>query len=264
MKKLLVFVFALLWISSIVLGADAETVKAKIHGTSVTITTKDNLVLHGWLTPSPHGEGPLWVLLPMLGHTHTSYNPFIKALYERFKTPDSSRALKTLPHILALDLRGHGESTKLGATSINYRDMQPEDFAHYPSDVAAMIDTVLRRADLKIDQNGVVIIGASIGANTTVMAGQMVKGVSAAVMLSPGENYRSLEPAQALTDFPGKVLILAATEDAYSKTSSEKLASLKPKGCTLKIFTGPYHGTDLIDNEAGAMKFMIDWLVSGK
>jgi len=83
-------------------------------------------------------------------------------------------------------------------------------------------------------------------------------------MLSPGESYRLLEPGSALAAFKGRALILAATEDAYSKTSSEKLAALKPQGCTLKIFEGPYHGTDLIDNDAGALKLTIDWLVGEK
>jgi len=264
MKKTLLFVAALLWISSIAVGGETETVKTKIHGTNIKVTTADNLVLQGWLTPSPHGEGPLWVLLPMMGHTHTSYNPFIKALYERFKTPDSTRTLKTIPHILALDLRGHGESTKLGDVTITYRDMEPEDFAPFPEDVALMVSTVLKDKSLKIDPGKTVIIGASIGANTSVMAAQLIKGVAGAVMLSPGESYRLLEPADALTAFGGKALILAAADDVYSKTSSEKLAALKPKNCTLKIFAGPYHGTDLIDNDAEAMKLMIDWLVSGK
>jgi len=264
MKKLLIIVFALLCISSIAIGGETETVTTKIHGTNIKVTTTDGLVLQGWLTPSPHGEGPLWVLLPMMGHTHTSYNPFIKALYERFKTPDSTRALQTLPHILALDLRGHGESTRLGNATINYRDMEPEDFAPYPEDVALIVNKVLKDPSLKIDKASTVIIGASIGANTTVMAAERIEGVAGAVMLSPGESYRLLEPAGALTAFKGRVLIFAATEDAYSKTSSEKLAALKPKDCTLKIFEGPQHGTDIIGNSPEAMEFMIDWLVSGK
>ena len=263
MKKCVLVLLSLLLLWTAVSG-ETEAVKTKIHGTNVKVTTDDNLVLQGWLTPSPHGEGPLWVLLPMMGHTHTSYNPFIKALYERFKTPDSTRALQTLPHILALDLRGHGESTKLGDATITCRDMEPEEFAPFPKDVALMVNTVLKDETLKIDKGNIVIIGASIGANTSVMAAELIPSVAGVVMLSPGESYRLLEPASALTAFKGRALILAATDDAYSKTSSEKLAALKPEGCTLKIFEGPYHGTDLLYNDAGAMKLTLDWLLSGK
>ncbi|UCD63736.1 MAG: alpha/beta fold hydrolase [Candidatus Zixiibacteriota bacterium] len=259
-KSFFLFSLLLLWLGGMV-AAQQTSVTTRIHGNEITMTTTDGLELHAWLTESPVGKAPLFVLLPMMGHTHTSYNPFIKALYERFKTKDSTRTLQTLPHILSLDLRGHGASTRLQSATISRQEMEPEDFAHYPSDVAAMIEKVAAENEAAIDRNYIVIIGASIGANTAIMAAEQVSGVRQVVMLSPGESYRGLEPAASLVNFSGQALILAAKEDSYSRTSSEKLAGLNKKLATLKIYEGSYHGTDLIDADKHAMKDLLDWLV---
>ncbi len=261
MKRTLILSTAVLLILSVTIVGQKSVVTTKIHGQEYTLTTADGLKLHAWLTPSPHENAPLVVLLPMMGNTHHSYNSFIKEMFARFKTLDSTRTMQAVPHFLALDLRGHGQSTQMGTRTLNYRTMEPEDFAPYPSDVKAVIEKVLADKKLSLDHRNIIIIGASIGANSSVMAAENIAGVTKVVMLSPGESYRQLEPGPCLARFGGKVLIMVAEEDAYSKTSSEKLTALKKSGCTLKIYPGPYHGTDLIDNSPEAMNLLIDWLV---
>ncbi len=234
---------------------------SKLHGTEYIVEMPDGLDLHGWFTPSPFEKAPLFVMLPMMGYTHTSYNPLIKAIYERFKTPDSSIKSAVLPHMLCLDMRGHGESTSMGDKTISYRTMEPEDFQSYPTDVETMINHVLRENNLQQQKPAIVIVGASIGANTAIMAAELVGDVTKVVMLSPGESYRSLEPAPALINFKGKTLIYAAEEDGYSRSSSEKLAALNKTHCLLKIYPGPFHGTDILENNPEASSFLVDWLL---
>ena len=261
MRKTLILVTSLLCFSTILAAEQSGTVTVKLHGQEYAVETADGLTLYAWFTPSPHKKAPLLVFLPMMGNTHTSYNVFIKGLFAEFKTPDSSRGMQKLPHFLSFDLRGHGKSTVLGDKTISFRTMEPEDFSHYPADVATMINKVLGEKGADIESGKVLVIGASIGANTAIMISKLVPGVSKVVMLSPGENYRSLEPAASLADFKGDVLILAGEEDAYSKSSAEKLAGLNKKKCTLKIYPGPYHGTDLIDANKDARDFVLSWLV---
>ncbi|UCG62810.1 MAG: alpha/beta fold hydrolase [Candidatus Zixiibacteriota bacterium] len=262
MKSTLISITVFLFAFSSIAVSQKTVVTTKIHGQEYSLATADGLKLYAWLTPSPHENAPLVVLLPMMGNTHHSYSPFIKAVFERFKTPDSTRTMQAIPHFLSLDLRGHGQSTQMGEKTLNYRMMEPEDFAPYPSDVKAMIEKVLGDKKVSIDRQNIIIIGASIGANSSVMAAETLTSVKKVVMLSPGESYRQLEPGPSLAKFAGEVLILAGMDDAYSKTSSEKLAALKKSGCTLKTYPGPYHGTDLIDNSPEAMKLLIDWLVN--
>jgi pimeloyl-ACP methyl ester carboxylesterase len=183
------------------------------------------------------------------------------ALFNRFTDSASARSVQKIPNVLSLDLRGHGASTIIAKDTINYRTMEPEDFRPYPSDVAAVIERVLADHSAKIDRNKVMIVGASIGANVSVMAAEMVSDIAKVVMLSPGENYRSLEPAPSIVNYTGKILIIAGSEDAYSKASSEKLAPLNANTTSLKIYSGPQHGTDILDANEQAMADVLDWLL---
>ena len=81
-------------------------------------------------------------------------------------------------------------------------------------------------------------------------------------MLSPGENYRNLIPGESVEKYWSDILIFTAKEDTYSASSSQKLASFNESSCTLQIFDGADHGTDIINNNPEAMKALVDWLLS--
>lgn len=259
--KQMICVLSLLLCLTLSANSQQSAKVSKLHGTEYTIKTSDGLELHAWYTPSPFENAPLFVMLPMMGYTHTSYNPLIKAIYERFKSSDSTVKAAVLPGMLCFDLRGHGASTKLGDKNLSYRTMEAEDFLHYPSDVEAMIKHVLKQNNLQQQNLKMIIIGASIGANTAVMTAELLGGVAKVVMLSPGESYRELEPAASLINYRGKALIFAAEEDSYSRTSSEKLAALNKQHSQVKIYPGPFHGTDILDNNPEAMSFLVNWLI---
>ena len=239
-----------------------DAAEPRLHSLPYTAETDDGLTLHAWLTPSPAEKpAPLYVLLPMMGHTHDSYNDFINALYKRVAANDSVAAAFRLPNILALDLRGHGKSTRIGDSSINYAHLSKAEFAKYPSDIATMIRRVLADKSRRFDRSETVVIGASIGANSAIMLHGLVEPLSRVVMLSPGEDYRSLRPAEAVSSFKGDILIFAGKEDSYSRQSSENLAALNLKHATLKIYPGADHGTRILRNNPAAMNDLINWIL---
>jgi len=258
--KATVIIATLLLLAVTLLALPNNQANLKLHQQAITIKTSDNLNLYAWLTPSPDKHAPLYVLLPMMGRTHTSYNNFIKALYNKLTPSDTGKKIiHLIPNILTFDLRGHGKSTTLGNSTIGFRSMSPKDFQKYPHDVQEMITYILNDTTYNMDNNNIVIIGASIGANTAIMVPPLVKNVKKVVMLSPGENYRSLEPAGYLKNYQGKVLICASEEDGYASESSKALAKLN-KNCTLKIYPGSNHGTNIIDNIPDAMEYLLNWL----
>ncbi|MCK4372729.1 MAG: hypothetical protein KAW61_06255, partial [candidate division Zixibacteria bacterium] len=111
------------------------------------------------------------------------------------------------------------------------------------------------------DESGFFVIGASIGANTARMVSELLPSVSKVALLSPGEDYRGLQPAEALKKFKGDILIFACEDDKYSAASSRKLAAMNEEHCTLHIFEGSDHGTDIINNRRlEAMRILVDWL----
>ena len=229
-----------------------------------TCITSDGLLLHAWLgIPQgkdniSQGKHPLYLLLPMMGKKHDSYEPFINALSD-FIQSDSLNKQQPLPYLLSFDLRGHGKSTSLNNNSISYHSMSKEDFAKMPQDVAEMTKQITADTSLHIDTNNIAVIGASIGANTAIMLTKLLPGITKVVMLSPGIDYRGLRPVNALKSFSGKSLIFVSKLDTYSASSSQKLAAANRR-CQLNVFEGKEHGTNIINNNSEAMQKLLTWL----
>ena len=215
--------------------------------------------MHAWFMPSPDTDAPLLVLLPMMGHTHESFDPLIEVLYSM--PEQEGRAGIPVPNILSVDLRGHGASVVMGSDSLSYRTMSPEEFRKYPDDVKTVVERLLADKSLRINRKNITILGASIGANTAIMAANLLSGVVRVAMLSPGLDYRSLEPADAMKAFGGDVYISASDDDEYSANSSRSLAALAPERTVLHIYEGAAHGTNIIDGNQGAMNQLVEWLV---
>ncbi len=252
-KVVSVFIIFLLLIGILIVNA---SIIEQYQTEEISYKLPDGLEIFGWVSSdSKNLKAPLYVLLPMMGHTHESYDPFVNALYKRNKLEN-----KPVPYILSLDLRGHGKSTKAGDKTFSFKNMSEDDFVLIPDDIKEVVTNFLSDTTYNIDQANIIIIDASIGANSSVMAGAIIPGTKKVVMLSPGENYRGLIPQKSLAEFTGKVLIFSAEDDSYSAESSRKLSSLDKKRIGLEIFDGKDHGTTIINNSTDAMKILLDWL----
>lgn len=256
MKKILIIAIVFLF-----LIGNAFSSGIKLHEKEYHITSEDGVELYAWLTPSPDGTAPLYLLLPMRSYTHESYNRFIEAFYHYAASADTGNSHIIIPNFLSFDLRGHGKSIKQGDKTINYGTLPQSDYAKMPSDVAAMLKRVLADKSLMFDRNDIEVVGASIGANTAALLTKQVDYIKKVAMLSPGENYLSLIPGDAVKEAKIPILIYVSKGDSYAYESSEKLASSNEKFCTLKCFDGDNHGTNIIDNNNEAMTDLIYWLL---
>lgn len=237
----------------------AEAAEADSKAQHLTYVTPDGLTLHAWLTEGrpdslafSRSTG-VALLLPMMAHTHDSYEPFAAGLREKGYTT------------IIFDLRGHGLSTDIGGDTVNYSKMSEKDFARLPEDIESFFLDFKTKHPKKYAYNDVVVIGASIGANT---AGLLLdrKWVSRAVLLSPGKNYRSLEPGQVMSAAfggPGldkPVYIVASVDDSYSAESSQWLFDQYKGPKVFKKYPGDNHGTDILHNVKDADKELLDWM----
>ncbi len=223
----------------------------------ITFMTDDGLTLHAWLSPAavdPESETlpGLALLFPMMSKTHESYEPF------------SARLNDIGYATIAFDLRGHGKSTQVGKKAVSYAEMNENQFGKIPDDIEEFFD------DFKADHPGqynyddVVVIGASIGANT---AGLLLSGdwASRGVLLSPGRNYRGLRPEVSLAaeTSPDKPLFIAVSDDdTYSAESSQWLYDNYRGPKTLKTYPGKNHGTDILVSVPDAENELLEWLKS--
>lgn len=223
----------------------------------LTFTTTDGLILHVWqneaAADSTTAKPKLALLLPMMARTHNSYEPFRRRLNEAGYTT------------LAFDLRGHGLSTHLRDSVLSFSDMSDEQFARMPSDIDEFFRDFRRRHPEAYDYDNVIVIGASIGANTAgILLGE--DWASRAVLLSPGADYRGLQPGNIMLDektgLTKPVYIAAANDDTYSAESSKWLFDNYAGRKVMKKYPGDAHGTNILHTVVNADAELLTWLIN--
>lgn len=213
----------------------------------VTFTTRDAMTIVGDWQPVPALQGAV-ILVHMMSETRQSWGFLQRAL-----------AKKNIAS-LAIDLRGHGESTKDTQGFLDYRNFTDEEHQLYTLDVQSALDWI-RTKGLSMDR--VYIIGASMGANVAVEVLTEEPRLAGAVLFSPGENYRGIEvlsdagnlsPDQAL-------LLIAAEDDGQPFADTKALFEMAP--IEDKVFL-PYkvagHGTAILNADSSLADKIALWI----
>ncbi|MCH7768843.1 MAG: alpha/beta fold hydrolase [Nitrospinae bacterium] len=196
--------------------------------------------------PKSPGQKPSVILLHMLNRTRSDWADFALALAQ------------TDYAVLAIDLRGHGESTREVGS---WREFTPADFRAMVRDVEAAHEYLQDTPEA--DSERLAVIGASIGANVALLYGSRDPSVKTLVLLSPGLDYRGVTTAEAMKTYGGRpVLIAASREDAYSAQSSSTLDSLARGRHRLILYNGAGHGTRMFRKVPELKTTLLEWLGS--
>jgi alpha-beta hydrolase superfamily lysophospholipase len=153
--------------------------------------------------------------------------------------------------VLALDLRGHGES---GGE------------ASPPLDGDLWTDDVRRAWAVMADQPSVdgertAIVGASIGANLAIRAAAEEEAVRAVALLSPGLDYHGIATEEAMVAYGERpVLIVASEDDAYAAESAHRLAELAQGSQALTLYPRAGHGTAMLGSQPDLPSLILGWL----
>ncbi len=149
-------------------------------------------------TTSQRGGAPIVILLHMYRSDRTAYAPLVPPLHEAGFA------------VLAIDLRGHGESaTTETRDAVLKRD--PEVFRKMQEDVRGAYDWLAQQAN--VDRARFALVGASVGSSIALQYAAKDRSVDAVVCLSPGLNYMGLDSAGELHQITGRKILLLATED---------------------------------------------------
>lgn len=168
---------------------------------------------------------------------------------------------------IAIDLRGHGESQ--GGPD-GYKSFSDEEHQSSINDVAAAVEFLKNKG---FAEENTSLAGASIGANLALQFLFQHPQIKAAVLLSPGYDYRGvITPPWARSLQAGQaVYYAAATEDMRSSGNtaagmSQGLYDLTPPEVKkeLKIFEGGEHGTDIFVSHPSLADEIINWLLRTK
>ena len=142
------------------------------------------------------------ILLHMLDRTRQDFNDLAKL----FQTAGYS--------VLAIDSRGHGESTK----NWRWRAFSERDLRMMTLDVKGAVKFL----QLK-DINNTILIGASISANTALNYGITDNAVKAIVLMSPGLDYRGVKVEESASQNNKPTLVIASEDDLYAWTTSQQI-----------------------------------------
>jgi dienelactone hydrolase len=199
----------IVWFASAVLGLGCATsLAAQPEPAKVLLHSADSLQIAAfWYANSGKGA-PVAVLLHDPGQTHHAWRTLVAPLY------------RSGFQILALDLRGHGESKQL-TPEIYERMRQHETQPYY--DMIRDIDAAVRwlGAEQKTPAARIALVGGGFSANLAIEAVARNRSLGAAVALSPGKTYFQFPLVDWGRKYGNKPLYIVVPKQLLGEGSSE-------------------------------------------
>jgi dienelactone hydrolase len=209
-----------------------------LHAEDMTIEGAGGLAIAGTLT-RPAGDGPYpgVILLHMLGSDRSAWEEV-----------GLTGALAGAGFaVLAVDLRGHGETGGV------------VDWELAPDDLARVWEAYAARED--VDEMRTAVVGASIGSNLALRLGADIPEIGAVVLLSPGLDYRGVTTNDQMDRYGERpVMLVASQDDPYSAASVDALAESAEGDLLTQIYSSAGHGTAMVAAEPDLTVLIVEWL----
>jgi alpha-beta hydrolase superfamily lysophospholipase len=209
----------------------------------VTFSTEDGVEIAGSWWPAEGGRFAL--LLHMMPAAKESWEPWVPAL-------DAAGY-----SALAIDLRGHGESTMGGR--LDYKAFSDKQQMDKRLDVEAAFAFLKGKGASEEDT---AVIGASIGANLALRFLAEHPGANVAIALSPGLDYRgvtTLDAVGRLREGQSAVMV-ASDDDPASFDAVRRLSGVAPSRTVPVLKSGLGHGTNMGVNDPGLIQEIVGLL----
>jgi pimeloyl-ACP methyl ester carboxylesterase len=202
----------------------------------ITLRTLDGVTIAAtWHDPSSR-PAPAVILVHMLGRSRQEWEGV------------AARLAAEGTGVLAIDLRGHGESS--GDAAGDYTSML--------KDLAAARQHLAVRPDVVHGRIGVA--GASLGANLAVLAAADDTTIGSLALLSPSLEYRGLRSEAALRKYGGRpALLVVSDDDPYAMRSAKDLQKAGPGVRELVVLNGAGHGTNMLSRSPDLGRTLVDW-----
>lgn len=238
MKKILILALCCL------LSASAFGQKSKEK--ALSIRTQDGWLIAGFYLPAQPGKKTV-ILLHDIGKDHKAFATFAEKL--------SNHGMG----YLALDLRGHGDSTNLGTYRSFAKEGVDNDYNKMTRDVDAAMEYLKSQ---KVADTDIMWVGAGMGANVAAKATSLWPDVAGIALLTPVTNFRDVLPIAGLRIYKGFVFIAAAADDkkTFLEASVMRNVSFLTNGEGNVTFATAYDkkGHELLDAWVSAE--LLQWL----
>lgn len=203
---------------------------------SVSFTTPDGFVIQGsvYVPERPNNVGV--ICLHQMNLDRSAFYHLATALCDKGFT------------VLSLDERGHGMSVQRNGVHTTHEQLSEQDFGKIPgADIVEARKVLMENYTISPEKIG--FVGASIGANAALIAAGRNPQTAFVVALSPGVDFRGLQPESDVTQIQKPVLLVAAEDDQYSYQSVAQLFELIPSSQKKQILLkSGGHGTEMLED----------------
>jgi dienelactone hydrolase len=224
---------------------------------TVRLDTTDDVGIIGTYYPTDQPHTPAVLLLHSILRDRSVWNDFATLLQHNGIAA------------LAIDLRGHGESTRKltaeGPVKIDIRELTARDYQDMLLDVEAAIDWLQTQPE--IDKKHIALIGESFGANIALRYAAINEDLSAVAVFSPGLNYRGVRTDDVIRQLGRAPFhIFVSQNDAFAFESSKRLVEIRQESGVaaatneLTVCTGSLHGTEMLKSVRNLPQILLSWL----
>ena len=190
---------------------------------------------------------PVVILLHMYRSNRAAWEPLVPALHRAELA------------VLAVDLRGHGESVEPGDMNLADKSKTRESglFNSMHSDVEAAYHWLSKRAD--VDLTRVALVGASVGCSVALDYASRDRSVDVVVCMTPGENYLGVDSKTHIARLRSQPVLLLATTG--ERKASDALGKLQATAVVDMVGGGTVHGTRMFGRISGIEERITTFLV---
>lgn len=214
----------------------------------VTFTTSDGVTIVATLRAGGTPDAPAAILVHQLDATRAEWDSIVEELA---RAPGLT--------ILALDLRGHGESTSgAGGRAIAWRDLEGDEWLGLAGDVRAAVQFLAEHPAL--EPSRITVAGSSIGSTAAIAAAATEPRIAAVAAISPGRAYRGFDamtPATRLGERP--LLTIAAEHELPAARTALDLDRIASRGEAVLV-PGDAHGLAIVAGSPDAKTKLVDFL----
>jgi dienelactone hydrolase len=212
---------------------------------AVAFQTDDGLLISAeYYRPTAPGPVPFAILL----HGHGGDRGVWKSLAVRLSAGGMAA--------LAVDLRGHGQSTS-EESRIRMKDRDPLLFEEMQRDLRAAYDWLATQEE--IDRARFAIIGAEAGAAVALRYAARDRSVDALALLTPPLEGLGMDSRSDMAKVKGRAILLVAADEPEQRRAVETLEKLTD-GTSRHLVPGSGRGADLLAGSSELEARVADFL----
>lgn len=212
----------------------------------VSIPTSDKLTLAGDLYATGAKGAPAVVALHMYRSDRSAWGPVAKPLNDAGID------------LLAIDLRGHGDSVEQGEEDLSVRvaERDPTLFNEMWRDAHAAMDFLVARG---ADPRRIAFLGASVGCSVAIDAAVQRDEVRGVLLMTPGLGYLGVPTKQHIRDYGSRPMkILSSTEEA--QVGATAIGDAVGPTCSVDLIEKRnIHGTRMFGTVVGIEERIANW-----